>query len=319
MIINFSGHSFSALKEAVEELKATNDIEKILHIENSEIELEAPILFFSGLKIIGNSPESVKFRAADGLNSHMISSINPKQKSIGLEFSNISFYGNSKRQSKPETVKGISFAHGMYLTNVQNVVCQNLIFDDIRQTAVHSVNSSNVRVVNMSASNVGWSGVSTAGVNNFYFTGTVFQAGLDVNHSGIHIDGGAGVYLEADVNECTGNGVMLDSTFSALSSFVVKARSTNSKRGCSLSGFAERPIRFGVISGVFDSNREVGVMISNSKNIVIQNSTISNNGQFGLLFQGRVGGTECVGSDLIFAGNPVDVKQIHASENNFIW
>lgn len=59
-------------------------------------------------------------------------------------------------------------------------------------------------------------------------------------------------------------------------------------------------------------------MVSNAKSAFINNVYFESNSEYGILFQGRVGGTDSFVNNCTFIGNKEDIKEIHQSKNNKI-
>lgn len=318
--INLYRPTFVELRDALREPGEPNSEHVTIHVHGGQIELTETLTITRSVSLIGR--DGATLFARDGLNDHMIKifSGDAKEKVTGIRIGGFVFLGNGAKQVRPNDARGVSFSHGIYMVDAVDVGISNIHMTDIRQTGVHCIRSEKVRIREFSGDTFGWSGLSTSGTHDYRAVKVVIRkAGLDTNHSGIHLDGGSHVVVEARVESCTGNAIMLDSTFCELSSFAVRGIGSNSRRGCSLSGFGDRPIRLGHISGEYCNNVETGIMVSNSTNIVLTNIKACNNGLYGILFQGRVGGTNCIVEDATTFGNPTGIAEIHASKNNLIW
>lgn len=146
----------------------------------------------------------------------------------------------------------------------------------------------------------------------------MFDSGLDKRHSAIHIDGGLGVVVNFGISQSTGNGLMLDSEFSALEGVVCKGTVTSCMRGVSFSGAHKHQLRQANLCVEAIANRECGVLVSNSSQAQILDSRITANGKYGILFQGKNGGRDCMVANCEVSGHERDICEIHASGNNTI-
>jgi SAM-dependent methyltransferase len=208
-------------------------------------------------------------------------------------------------QHKPPDHKGITFACGGYFKRVTGLRIQDVVAKGMRQTAFHLNHSAHVLIEDLEADELGWSGVSTSGTDDIVLRRVVVtNSGLDVRHSGIHLDGGVGAHVEALIDGCTGNGIMIDSKFSPMSDVVVRGVGRRAMRGLSLSGAQEHPLSNVVVSGDYSQNRECGVLVSNASNVFIVDSTIAANGQAGVVIQGKGGSTHCVIARSRVTGSP---------------
>jgi hypothetical protein len=252
-----------------------------------------------------------------GASCHFFSNKDPINGNVNIALTDIVIDGNMEKQERRPGQKKLCFSCGIYLSNVKGLYAKNIFAKNIRQTALHLNNSSYGCVTNLKACRVGWSGFSTSGARNLHIECNVLEAGLDINHSGIHLDGGRCVFLRADVSQATGNGIMVDSNFSEMSLIRIIGNASLSKRGLSFSGHAERPITNALVTGSYCNNKEIGIMISNSEHVFISDAKVKENGQVGILLQGRHGGCNSIISGVDFAGNPLDIEERHESENNY--
>lgn len=60
-------------------------------------------------------------------------------------------------------------------------------------------------------------------------------------------------------------------------------------------------------------------MVSNSSSVVLTNCEITGNAQYGILFQGRNGGRDCIVHQSVICNNGEDIKELHASHGNWIF
>lgn len=288
-------------------------------LETGNFEISKTIKLPSNTSIQGQGHNKTTITLLPDSNCHLFTNASPTEGNVGITIKDIRVNGNGDKQKKPESSKSLTFCCAIYLRNVRSCLVENCHFDNIRQTAAHFNGSVGVVIQELYAKNLGWSGVSTSNTSNIWVQAKVDNSGQDIMHSAIHVDGGIGVYLDAVVENSTGNGIMLDSAYAPLMNVVIKGRGVNCRRGVSLSGAAVKPLRNVYIEGVYNDNREVGVMVSNSESVVINNSEICRNGQYGILLQGRNGGRNCLVVDSNVTDNPVNFGQLHASGSNWVF
>lgn len=303
--------------DITEELQLLIDNNAKVLIPEGEFYLSGTIKFSSDVELRGESHELTKLHMSKGTNCNIFSNVNQREGSENITLTDLYINGNGSFQSRPEEQKKLSFCNAVYLANSKNLKFKNLIIEDCHQTALHFNNSDGVEIFNVITRKLGWSGLSTSGTSNLVATRFyVYDSGNDHRHSAIHLDGGYGIYLKCKVEKCVGNGVMLDSTFSPFGQAVVEAECSFCMRGLSLIGSAKsQPRSILIKNGRFRYN-EIGVMVSNSENAFIDNCEVEHNSQFGVLFQGRVGGNHSVVSDCHFFDNKENIGEIHESKNN---
>jgi hypothetical protein len=285
-----------------------------------EFVVSRPVLLPPRTRVRGDGREKTTIRLAPRSNCHAILGEGERQNpltNVWLEGFRIA--GEAAHQSRPAGGP-LAFSCGIYLREVRSVLCLNLAFEDIRQTGVHFSSCTEIAARRIQARSVGWSGVSAADSTNVWIEAEIADAGRDVMHSGIHIDGGMGVLIDATVRDTTGNGIMLDSTFAPLRQCLVRGKASGCRRGVSLSGSAMKPLETVAISGRYFENREAGVMVSNASGVTIFHAEIRNNKGPGILAQGRNGGRQIlVADDVVLEGNNPDFSQQHASGANWVF
>ena len=295
--------------------KAVDDLKEggVVFFEPGIFEFETPVLLSSNIKLIGAGRDATKIVLAKNASCHIFGNKDHKKGNENIEISRLAIDGNMEHQSKPKDLKSITFACAFYFRLVRNAVFSDLFIENIRQTGLHFNHCSHVRVRNYICRRAGWSGVSTSGTDHIDIEASVADAGLDIRHSGVHLDGGKGARFVGSVSHTTGNGIMLDSTFGDFSHAFIDAHVTNCKRGVSLSGTHQKELRSVFITGCFANNESSGVMVSNASDIIIQGASFLNNKEMGLLFQGRNGGRDSIVSDCVFTNNGDDIVELHAS------
>ncbi|WP_170125450.1 right-handed parallel beta-helix repeat-containing protein [Jannaschia seohaensis] len=290
-----------------------------VQLSPGEFVFEKTVFLPSNTSIVGSGKEKTRLVLAPGSHCHLFTNIDHQRGNSNLSLSGFSVEGHGDTQERQGHHKALTFCCAIYMKKTRDVRVEDVDFHDIRQTATHFNGSSTITVRNCTMRKLGWSGVSTSDASNMLVDVTISNAGRDTMHSGIHLDGGVGVLCRADVSDTTGNGVMLDSSYSPLRNVVVEGRASNCKRGLSLSGSAVKVLETVMISGTFVNNAEVGIMVSNARGVVLTRCNVSGNGQIGVLFQGRSGGRDCIVHDSTISSNPEDIKELHASGGNWVF
>jgi SAM-dependent methyltransferase len=257
--------------------------------------IESTVELRSHIAVVGSGAHSTTITLAPGSNCHAFTNVAQGKGDQEIELRGFRLEGNMRDQHKPPDHKPITFACGGYFKRVTGLRVHDVVASGIRQTAFHFNHSTHVLIDGLEADELGWSGVSTSGTDDIVLRRVVVtNSGLDVRHSGIHLDGGVGAHVEAVIDGCTGNGIMIDSKFSPMSDVVVRGVGRRALRGLSLSGAQEHPLTNVCASGDYSDNRECGILVSNASNVFIVDATIASNGQAGLVIQGKGGSTHCV-------------------------
>ncbi len=285
----------------------------ILLLEPGIFELDQTIFLPSNIKLIGAGRDQTKISLAKNSSCHFFTNKDHTAGNHSIEICHLSMDGNLEHQPKPKDLKGITFACGFYFKKVKNVIANDLLISNIRQTGLHFNNSENVTIRDYVCDTAGWSGVSTTKSDAVDVEANITNSGLDIRHSGVHFDGGKNIRFIGSVTNTTGNGVMLDSKNHDFSHAIVNAHVSNCYRGVSLSGYYKHQLHTIYITGAFTFNKSAGAMISNSSNVIVNEASFIRNQEFGLLCQGRSGGRNCLVSDCYFDSNGEDISEIHAS------
>lgn len=277
----------------------------LVHLPPGDHVVHQTIQLPSDVSIIGAGPDRTTITLAPGSSCHVFTNADHAKGNHGIELRGFRLEGNMRTQQRPPDLKGITFACGGYFKRVEGLLVQGVVAHAIRQTAFHFNHCSHVLIEDLEADELGWSGVSTSGTDDIVLRRAVItRSGLDVRHSGIHLDGGTGAHVEAIVDDSTGNGIMLDSKFSPLCDVVVHGVARRSMRGLSLSGDHENELRNVCVSGDYSDNRECGLLVSNASNVFVVDATIASNQQAGIVIQGRAGSAHCVVARSTIAGSP---------------
>ena len=290
-----------------------------LRLAAGEYLISRTITLPSRTSLVGAGIGKTNIVLAKGSNCHLFTNSDHRSGNTDLAFRNFSVDGQGDSQHRPDGHKALTFCCAMYLRRCVDVEVSDCSFFDIRQTAAHFSECLRVLVQRMASRKLGWSGVSTSGTSDIWVEAVVEDAGRDDRHSAIHMDGGVGVYVEAEVSDTTGNGIMLDSAYAPLLKAVARGSAVRCLRGVSLSGSAEKDLSHVYIEGNFNSNAEIGVMVSNAQHVVIANSEIKDNGVAGIRFQGRNGGRDCLVVNTRISGSPSAYEHMHASGGNWVF
>lgn len=280
------------LVKTIEDLNtAIQSREKEIHIDTDRLIISSTIWLYSNVKIVGKK-DITTIELEKGSNCHIISNKTPCN-NIRLE--NLRFEGNGKYQKRNKDDKELAFSCAIYLKNCSNIHISGIFAKEIRQTGIHFSSCSDIKINDIWVQTVGWSILSTYNSNNIEanrVSGT--WAGLDIQHSGIHIDGGENIALKNSyISNCTGNGIMFDNTAGDISNFKVENSFVhNCKRGISLSANYQKNMTSGNLNFI-SSNNDVGIMVANSSNIKISDCTVFNNKK-GIELLGRKGVNDVV-------------------------
>lgn len=290
------------------------ELESATYVLSKELELP------SNVSIVGKGADRTILVLAPRSHCHLFTNESHKDGNAGITLSGFTVVGNGDTQQRQSHHKALTFGCAMYFKKCHTVVVSEVVFEDVRQTCVHFNACEGLLVEKCRMTKMGWSGVSTSDASNLKILDVVVSdAGRDAMHSAIHLDGGVGVYCHADVSDTTGNGIMLDSTYGPLRHVVVKGSATGCKRGVSLSGSAVNELSDVLIAGRFFGNREVGIMVSNARSVVLNDCEIERNREIGVLLQGRAGGCDVMIVDCRFDENGEDISEIHASKGNWVF
>jgi hypothetical protein len=288
-------------------------------LTDGEYRLSKTVVLPSNTTIKGAGRERTRIVLENRSNCHLFTNSAHAKGNKNLSFAGFSVEGRGAEQDLAVTEKPTTTCCGIYLRRVAGVQIDGCSFHEISQTAAHFSECRNVVVKEFRARNLGWSGVSTINTSDLWIEAIVEDAGGEQSRPAIHVDGGIGVYVDATVTRVTGNGIMLDSGHADLSKCVIKGSASHCLSGISVRGTPENDLTEVYIEGVFDSNKELGILISNSHNVVVARSLVQGNGVAGIRFQGRNGGRNCLVVDTIVADNPVAFQNLHASDSNWIF
>ncbi|MGQ0830568.1 MAG: methyltransferase domain-containing protein [Microthrixaceae bacterium] len=290
-----------SIQGAIESLGAGG----LVYLGPGSYRVSSTILLPSDVALVGAGPDRTTLTLDPGSDCHVFSNTDHAKGNERIELRGFRLEGNMRDQQRPPDVKGVTFACGGYFKRVENLSIDDIVAQGIRQTAFHFNHCTHVDIHRMEADELGWSGVSTSGTDDIVLRRVVVtNSGLDVRHSGIHLDGGRGAYVDAVVDGCTGNGIMLDSKFSPLCDVVVRGVGRRSMRGLSLSGDHENPLTNVSVSGDYSDNAECGILVSNASNVFIVDATIASNAKAGIVIQGKAGSSHCVVANTRITASP---------------
>lgn len=303
----------NAIQKAIDSLNKGG----LIILNEGEYKIDKTLLLNDNITIIGKG-NSTKLILKNNVNSNMITNSDHEKGNINISIKNLLLNGNGENQKRPPEQKRLSFCNGVYFSKVKNCSFIDIEAHDLHQTALHFNNCNGVNIKNFYAEKLGWSGFSTSGTDDLVATDTlIVDSGRDKMHSGIHLDGGVGAYLDVKVHNCTGNAIMIDSNFSPMSNVIVKGECSNSKRGISLSGSHNNLLNNVLITDSAVYENETGIMVSNASNVFIYKCSIKKSISEGILLQGKLGAKQTVISQTNFLKNNNNISEIHSSNNNY--
>jgi hypothetical protein len=258
-------------------------------LAGGEYLLDAPIRLPSWVRLRGLPGARPRLHQAPGSNGHILTNADRVSGNVGIVLEGLDLVGNGDRRVGRPAGAGITWACGAYFSGARSVAAIDVGCEDIRQSGLHFTGAQDVAVLGLRARGIGWSVVGTTRSSNVWIEAQAVDAGWDGGHSAMHIDGGTGVTVVADLHDCTGQGVMIDSKAAPLRSCVVEGRVERCGRGVALIGQVPNPLESVAISGRFSNNRGEGVMVSNARAVTLIDVTAIGNGGPDLLLQGRLG------------------------------
>lgn len=251
-------------------------------------------------------------------NCHILANNNYRKGNSNIKVSNITFEGNSSNQKRIPGDKRPLTCNAMYFKNLSRGEFNDLQVNDILHAGLHFDKCQHIKIKNFSSFHVGWSGISSNQLDNsIVLDAYIYNSGLDKMHSGIHLDGGNGLYVKARVEQATGNGVMIDSNYTPLNNVVIDCITYGCKRGLAVCGSTHNILSNANITGDFSKNREAGVFISNSTHVFVFNASIKDNNQYGILLRGSLGAKFCTIFKCDLERNEVPIAELNNSSNNF--
>lgn len=283
-------------------------------------EIAQTVLLGDNIRLQGAGIGKTVLRLRDNANCHVLSNRDHTAGNRRIQLSGLTIAGNARNQRRLPSITRTSFCHGAYFVHVDDVVVESVEISDVFQSGLHFTHSTGIRIDRLHAIHLGWSGISSSGASNVTITNAhISNAGLEDMHSGINLDGGSDIYVEAYVHSCSGNAIMLDCKFGDVRRAVVKSIARHSRRGIALSGSGTHTMSTVLVEHCdASSNREVGVLISNASGIIVHECTMDSNLDYGILLQGRQGATNCIVSNCRIINNGIDIGEIHASAHNYI-
>lgn len=305
--------SHDALQAALDQAGAAGGA--IVRIPAGRYRIERPLLIDRDTHLIGAGRDHTVLVLAPGAGAHLLQNRASGAERIAID--SLTLDGDADHQERPDGSTALVWACGGCFRGARRIRIVDVDAVRIRQTAFHFYECTDVVLERVVTEDVGWSGVSTSGTDDITLRSVVVRrAGLDTVHSGIHLDGGTGAYVDAIVEDATGNAIMIDSEYGPMTNVVVRGRGRRSDRGVSLNGSPKHPLRNAFISGDYSDNERAGILVSNAAQVFIVDATLARNGEHGILLQGRHGAKQCVIADCTFEANPMDLGQIDASADN---
>lgn len=235
--------------------------------------LRRPLIPSSNTRLIGFGLLTI-IRLAGNANCHIVSTKGCTG-ITNLSFRHLTFVGNARHQRKPDGLSGLTWSCCFYMWKVRRARFKGIFFFNIAQTGIQLFESNWVDIRNCFGFRFGWSGIATTRANNIYVKNVYFQrTGYAETHSGIHFDGGSGIWVEkANLAGSSGNGLMLDSQNGPLRTAFLSVKATRCFRGVSLSGARENDLHH--VQLKVDATRcDVGVLVSHSSDVTVDASSV---------------------------------------------
>ena len=272
----------------------------------------------SNIVLRGSKNGRTRLVLADETNDHLFSNYDHVNGNYDILVEELDINGNSANQTRSVEDTRLSFCNLFYFKKLFGGQFRNISAYDCKQTAFHFNGCSDISISGVNCENLGWSGISTSGTDQLKATNTLIRnSGQENMHSAVHLDGGSGAFLECTVEICTGNGIMLDSRYAAFSKAVVAAHCTGCRRGISLSGAHENPLQDVLLQDCHVNRNAIGILVSNSAHVFIDQSSVTNSSDTGILLQGKLGARSVTISRTALKGNRKDLAEIHESESNY--
>lgn len=292
---------------------------EIVQLPPGSFTLSQTIRLRSGVTLQGGTGQRrTSLTLAPGTNGHMFTNISHQQGNTSIALKDLILHGNAKHQHKADGVKHLVWCNLILFRRVKDATISNITAHDCRQTVLHLNHCTDISVDGLECHGMGWSAVSTSHADNLTVRNSSFHnSGLDTRHSAVHLDGGNGARIQCTVDTCTGNGVMLDSKFSPLQNVVVEATSRRCLRGIGVMGDHENRIRNVLLRRCEVSENNVGMVVSNTSHVFIDDCTIRDSQEAGLVLQGQHGGSNVVVHGCHFERNLVDVQERDTSKDNY--
>ncbi|MEO6628646.1 MAG: right-handed parallel beta-helix repeat-containing protein [Aquihabitans sp.] len=311
-VVTVTGRSGTHIQAALD----TSSPGDTVSLPTGRFTLERPLELDDGVTLEGTGPGATELVLAPGSNCHLIVNRRLAAGNRDLTVRSLTIDGTRSEQDLPP--KGVYvFAFGIWFWNVEGVTLDNLSCRQVRQSALQLNGCRNVRITQVATADTGWSGIGTTNTCELVMDEiSVCRAGIDTTHSGIHVDGGSHVRVDAIVRECSGNAVMVDSVAGPVSNVVVHAKASHSRNGVSVVAGADHLLRDVRLSGRFTDNARSGVLVSNAERIQVVDATITRNGEQAVLLQGGRGSRHCLVADCQIWDNPQAVVQTGASGEN---
>ena len=279
--------------------------------------VETPIVLRGGVDVRGHPNGSVVELVRDA-NCHVLTNADWETGDHSITLRDFVINGNGEHQDRPADHTAATFACGIYLAGSVDVCVRGVQVMNVRQTGLHVSNCDQVDIRDLRAERVGWSGFAAMNTGCLHAKRvTVSAAGLDVLHSGVHIDGGGFVSLVGlDVSACSGNALMFDSLAGPLVRCFASGVLASCLRGAALVGSVRHPLR-NVRLEIAARDNDVGVMMSNATDITLDKSTVTSNRKIGVSLEGRTGVKRTRLLNTLIADNPIGVREHGDSALNF--
>lgn len=302
--LHVSGHYGNDIQEAIDNLENGGTV----ILDEGEYKITKALLLNDGISIVGKGKKKTILVLENNANCHIITNENHKKGNKNIFLKGLTLDGNMSHQNRKGECKKLSIC-GAYFLKSKNVCVIDVEANNIYETGIHFTSCAYIVVDDFSSETVGMSGIGCSGSNDVVIiSSVVYNSGLDVRHSAIHIDGGVNIFIEAEVRKCTGNGIMVNSGFAEGRNVFVKGKSEECLRGVAILGSRIRkPLSSVYVTGEF-SNNKIGILLISADDITIKGCLVDNN-KTGICIKGKSIVNNNIVYDNIFKGNRVNIRR----------
>lgn len=304
------------LADELETRLAAAEPNDVIELPPGNYTISRTIRLPSNITLKGTGSSETRLVLAPNTDAHMFVNANPQKGNENIAIEGLLLDGNGRRQGRHRD-KDLARCL-ILLRRVKGASLTDIVAREGAQTAVHLTTCKNVAIKGLDVADMAWSGIGSTGSDGISVTGSRFRmTGTAGTHSAIHLSGGSGAHIACHVELSTGSGIMLGSRFSPLENVVVNASCRNCLNGIVLLGHHENRLHNVLLENCEVAGNDLGIKVSNSANVFLSGCRVMHSWDTGLLLEGRHGGKFVVVTDTHFEGNPTDVQEMHASENNY--
>ena len=244
----------------------------------------------------------------------MFANGDPANGNRNIRLEGLSLCGNARQQQRDEG-KATSRALVDFV-RVDDAELTDIAVRDAMQSGLLFVRCNDTALRAIDCERIEWSGVYAIACNRMAVKNSRFRAiGTTVRQAAVQLNGGIGADIDCEAEVCS-TGVLLTSRHSDLESVVVRARCNHCRQGIALVGDTQRRLHNVLLKECKVADADVGIRVSNSANVFVNDCEVRDAWATGLLLEGRHGAKFVVVTGARFERNATDVQEIHASENN---